>query len=87
MKPGRTILEQAEKATAGRDEWYGHPAANLARIAGMWSALFGRQFTPDDVAVAMLAMKLSRLVQTPGHTDSLVDIAGYARTIERLRDT
>lgn len=26
----------------------------------------------------MIAMKLSRLVQTPGHRDSWLDIAGYA---------
>jgi hypothetical protein len=34
--------------------------------------------TPEQVALCMVAVKLSRLVETPGHYDSYVDICGYA---------
>lgn len=44
----------------------------------MWSILFERQFTPHDVALAMICLKLSRITWTPGQMDSWVDIAGYA---------
>ncbi len=33
---------------------------------------------PSDVAVLMILVKVARLAQTPGHRDSLLDIAGYA---------
>ncbi len=33
---------------------------------------------PGDVAVLMVLVKVARLAQTPGHRDSLLDIAGYA---------
>lgn len=51
----------------------------------MWSALFGKylkegvRFTPQDVAKAMICVKLSRLMHG-SKRDSWVDIAGYAET-------
>lgn len=72
----------------GRD--YGHPADDFARTAGMWHALFGWDVEPEDVALAMICVKLSRLRQTPDHEDSPVDVAGYAETfvmvIERQQE-
>lgn len=43
-------------------------------------------FVAEDVAAAMRLVKESRLVNSPGHQDSMVDIAGYARTEEMCRD-
>lgn len=77
------ILEEAMRLTVGdRDEDYGHPADDFSRTAGAWSALFGWDVTPEQVAVAMIVVKISRLQKTPKKRDSVVDIAGYARTYE-----
>lgn len=60
----------------GRD--YGDPLPNFQRIAAFWSVVFGHSVTPQQVAQCMRLVKESRLIATPGHRDSLVDICGYA---------
>jgi hypothetical protein len=34
----------------------------------------------------MIGVKMARLCTTPDHLDSLIDIAGYARTIAMIHD-
>ena len=34
----------------------------------------------------MIAVKMSRLCNSPKHIDSIIDIAGYARTIAMILD-
>ena len=75
----REILEKADEfISASRDEIYGDPARNHERIAEMWSAILGIDVKAEEVALCMIAVKMSRLCQTPQHEDSWVDIAGYA---------
>lgn len=68
-----------------REASYDHPAIDFSRIAALWSGLFDTTFTAEDVALAMMALKLSRLKGNPGHTDSLADVSGYAETYHRVR--
>lgn len=78
-----TVLEEAARIVGGdRGDDYGHPGDDFARTAGAWAALFGWDVTPAQVALAMVVVKLSRLTETPAKRDSIVDIAGYARTYE-----
>ena len=63
-------------AKRGKD--YGDPLPNHQRIAGFWSVVFGHPVTPLQVIQCMRLVKESRLIETPGHRDSLVDICGYA---------
>jgi hypothetical protein len=80
-----TILDEAERLVGGsRGDDYGHPGEDFARTAACWSALFGWTVQPEQVALAMICVKLSRLSQTPTKRDSLTDIAGYARTYEAV---
>ncbi len=73
------ILEKAaDLITAGRDEVYGEPRTNHQRIADLWSTILGVDIDIDEVILCMIAVKMSRLMKTPEHEDSWVDIAGYA---------
>ncbi len=81
------ILEEAQAVVYGpRAEAYGHPSKNFDRIARLWNAYTGLDLSHDDVALMMVLVKVARLQETPRHRDSLVDIAGYAATVERLDD-
>lgn len=73
------ILAEAERLICGeRNAQYGDPLQDFRRTAAIWSALFGRHFYPHEVAMAMAALKLSRLCWSPGKWDSWVDAAGYS---------
>jgi hypothetical protein len=86
-----TILEEANKATSvSRNKAYGHPAANHSCTARLWRAYIERRFgvdlalTAEDVCMLNILQKVSR--EAHGHTrDNLVDIAGYARNVEMIR--
>lgn len=68
----------AEIIVGERDTTYGGPEDNLGRIAKIWTVILEREVTPNEVANCMIAVKLARLVKSPQHLDSMVDIAGYA---------
>ena len=82
MRLTRTdILDAAREAVAGRMETYGSPEDSFRRIAAMWNAYLApgdRQLTGFDVAMMLALLKIARARTAPGHTDNLVDIAGYA---------
>lgn len=84
VKP-KTILEAAQEIVHGpRRQAYGHPKPNHDRIAAMWNGfLSGRpdrnaDLTATEVVLMMLLLKVARLQETPEHTDSWQDLAGYA---------
>lgn len=81
-----TILEEAQSLVYGaREESYGHPFIDFSRTAKMWSALLDIDITPKQVALCMIALKLSR--ETNKHRrDNLVDAAGYAATAMRVEE-
>ena len=70
-------LQAAITAVAERGENYGDVRQNHQRIAQMWSVVFGQEVTPEQVVMAMTCMKIARLIETPDHEDSWVDICGY----------
>ena len=73
-----SILSRAERLVVrgARRAQYGEPVAHLSRVAAVWSALTGREFTAHDVAVMLAAMKLVRESHRPDE-DNRVDAAGY----------
>lgn len=80
-----SVLVEAEHIVSGaRQDAYGHPLDDFSKTAMMWSAIFGVPVTPEKVALGMIAVKMSRLLNTPNHKDSQVDIAGYIRTYEMV---
>ena len=74
----KEILDKAEKKINGpRAKDYGDAHENHERIAKMWSVLLERDVTVAQVYQCMIAVKLSRLIETPDHEDSCLDICGY----------
>lgn len=73
------ILEEALRITKGdRQAQYGPPDQDFYRTAQLWSAIKGVDFEPREVAMFMIALKLSRETHQCKR-DNWVDIAGYAR--------
>ena len=72
------ILAKAESMINGpRAKEYGDAYKNHERIAQMWSVLLEKEVTVAQVYQCMVAVKLSRLIETPDHADSWLDICGY----------
>lgn len=74
------LLEAAMIAVQQRGDEYGSPWQNHERIAVMWTAIMGVEFTPEQVALCLAAMKIARLAHNSDHQDSWKDLAGYAAT-------
>ena len=72
------ILQKAEQMINGpRARDYGDAYNNHERIAKMWTVLLDKEITVPQVYQCMIAVKLSRLIETPEHEDSAIDICGY----------
>ena len=85
----QNILEEANELVNGaRQASYGHPIDDFTRTAGMISAMLGHKLkeplSPEDVGLIMCCVKLSRQVNRPKR-DNLVDLAGYAATVEMVQ--
>lgn len=73
------ILEKAKACVCGeREADYGTPEDNFKRIAALWSAYKGTEFSAVDVAMMMALLKIGRIHTGGGTEDSFVDLAGYA---------
>lgn len=72
------LLDTAKTVVCQRGDNYGEVKEDFQRIATMWTLILKTPVSPRNVAACMIALKLSRLTNDPSHTDSIVDIAGYA---------
>lgn len=89
-KLGRVVLTRTDvlvaaiEAVQRRNEKYGEPEDNFARIAELWNAWLcirkepAAPLTETDVAIMLAEVKMARLANDPTHMDSWVDLAGYA---------
>ena len=68
-----------QEVTQQRGEVYGHPRVDFDRAVRIQKVIA----ECDDVlvrhALDRIALKIARLIQTPDHLDSWIDIAGYCR--------
>ena len=73
------ILDEAKRLTStDRQETYGDPYINHKRIADLWSAYLETEISPSQVALCLCLVKIARLIETPDHLDSFIDLAAYA---------
>jgi hypothetical protein len=79
----KTLLEQFDAAyenvTADRRDICGAPQDTYRRISSLRSVVDECADPQIHEILAMIVTKVARLVQTPNHLDSWVDVAGYAR--------
>jgi hypothetical protein len=85
-----SILEEAARIVDGsRRNDYGNPLDNWTDTSAIWNVLLRKKLnapiTADDAVLMMIAVKLARESHAPKH-DNAVDIAGYARCLEMLRE-
>lgn len=73
------LLDEAKNLVNGpRAVDYGDAYENHERVAQLWSTILGQDVSVSQVYQCLMALKLARLIVSPTHTDSWVDIAGYA---------
>jgi hypothetical protein len=72
------ILDNAKDLITGdRHEAYGDFGDQMKAVSSMASAAAGKAFTPRDIALILMCLKLRRMMTAEG-VDSEVDMCGYA---------
>lgn len=82
----RTFDTALEDINERRGAEYAPPALNFARIAAGAAVIDACPDARVKVALNAIWTKVCRLVESPAHLDSVIDIAGYARTIAMVLD-
>ena len=82
QESSESILEEADRLVSGdRNEAYGHPFDDFTRTGKLWAPILDlEEVTPEQVALCMAALKISRLTHK-FKRDSAVDLAGYAKCL------
>lgn len=81
------ILDEAKRLTAtDRNEIYGDPYTNHKRIADLWSVYLETEISPSQVAVCLSLVKIARLIESPNHLDSYIDLAAYSAIAGEISD-
>jgi len=71
------ILEQAKTLTnTDRQQSYGTPLSNFTRISNLWSSYLEIDITPEQAAMCMALVKVSRSMQSK-EVDNYIDGAAY----------
>lgn len=79
-------LETANKLVSGdRQQDYGHPIEDFSKTALIWQAILGIEITPEQVALCMVGVKISREVNKH-KPDNIIDGCGYFRTLEMVHE-
>jgi hypothetical protein len=87
--PAESVCQEAERITGGeRQANYGPPIFDFTRTARIWEVILDRPagaITPEQIGLCMIGVKIARYLHKP-QRDSLVDIAGYAKTVQMCAD-
>jgi len=83
--------EKFDSALAGmvnkeRASIYGHPSINFCRIQSLKSVIGECPDLTLRECLEAICIKMGRLIETPSHFDSWLDIAGYARCAVMILD-
>ena len=90
LKKSKSLISKFDaeyaKVTGDRRDIYGQPNDTYRRISSMRTVV--DECTDPEIReiLAMIMTKVARLIQTPDHLDSWVDVAGYSRCGVMLLD-
>jgi hypothetical protein len=84
------LLEAHHLITGDRNNHYGHPHDDYAKVAEIYAALTGIELDVEQAVLFPLAMKLARIrtAREAGrwHHDSVVDAAGYLGCLAMIHE-
>lgn len=82
-----SIAQEAHRIVHGaRQQSYGHPLDNFTHTGRLWAPILGLdQVTAEQVALCMVAVKISRECHRPAR-DNRVDGAGYFTTLDLIAE-
>lgn len=90
MKATDCLTRAASIVGGDRQRSHGAPERNFATIARYWGLWLGDRLTgplaPDDVAMMMALLKISRIQSGTSHDDHYMDLAGYAALAGELAE-
>ena len=84
MKRTSEWLNDISQIVAERGADYGSAATNHRRISELWSGYLDTYISPEQAAMCMLLVKVSRLSESSQHDDSLRDLIGYACVYRKI---
>ena len=84
MKRTEDWLNEISATLTERGAVYGSATTNHRRISELWSGYLDTYISPEQAAMCMLLVKVSRLSETPHHEDRLKDIIGYACVYRKI---
>jgi hypothetical protein len=86
-KAPMTVMEEAQSLIYGdREKDYGKTSDNFADIAKGWEVIAKTTITPEQVGLMMAWLKICRANKDNCEKrDSLIDLAGYAGCIEKIK--
>lgn len=84
----KSILEMAQEVVEDRNKKYGSRPFEIYRlyksIAESWGALRNIKFTPTEVLLMLMQLKICRENLFP-NSDNIVDVAGYSEILGILK--
>lgn len=81
-----TLNEAVKLINGDREAAYGKPSENFERVASGWRVILGADVTPSQVALCLSWLKASRIINTPTHEDSYIDMAAYVALAAELAE-
>jgi len=84
MKNQDELLQEVADTLNTRGAIYGSAHTNHRRISELWSGYLDSYISPEQVAMCMLLVKVSRLSESATHEDSLKDLLGYGLVYHRI---
>ena len=80
------LFDEVVSILHNRGTQYGHPISNHKRIAELWSAYLGYPIQPNEVAICMCLVKISRMYEDPRVSDNYKDALGYMAIAKTITD-
>ena len=71
------LIAEAIRLLKPRGDVYGTVRENHERIARIANEITGKALLAHDIAMVLVAVKLSRIAQSPDHVDSYIDAINY----------